>query len=171
LFNLGDTKTQAHLLLGGNLGDVRLTFDKAESLLLKYFRIVQKSSLYESEPWGMESEHFFINQVWKIETALKPDLLLDVLLKVEEDLGRKRDRDSKGYSDRTIDIDILFMGDKVLNSKKLVIPHPRLHLRAFTLQALVEMDPNFRHPTFNKSISYLLENCSDNVKARRLIGS
>jgi 7,8-dihydro-6-hydroxymethylpterin-pyrophosphokinase len=52
---LGDTKTQAHLLLGGNLGDVRLTFDKAESLLLKYFRIVQKSSLYESEPWGMES--------------------------------------------------------------------------------------------------------------------
>lgn len=171
MFNLGDTKTQAHLLLGGNLGDVRTTFGKAEDLLLRSFKILEKSSFYQSEPWGMDSENLFLNQVWKIETVLDPKLLLESLLLVEEDLGRTRRLGSRVYSDRTIDIDILFMEDKVLNSEKLVLPHPRLHLRAFTLQALVEVDPDFIHPILGQSISHLLENCSDNVKARQLVGS
>lgn len=165
-----ETKREAHLLLGGNLGDVRRTFERAEELLQDSFTILRKSSLYQSEPWGMESENLFLNQVWKVETVLSPILLLEKLLQAEINLGRERaePKVEGAYFDRTLDIDILFMDDLQLNSDKLVLPHPRLHLRAFTLQALVEIDPGFIHPVLLKSTSYLLENCTDNVKARKL---
>lgn len=170
LFSLREIKREAHLLLGGNLGDVRRTFEKAEEFLLGSFTILSKSSLYQSEPWGMESENLFLNQVWKVETVLNPQLLLKKLLAAELQFGRERVKPmvEGSYFDRTLDIDILFVGDMVLNSDKLVIPHPRLHLRAFTLQALAEVDPDFIHPVLLKSTSYLLENCTDNVKARKL---
>jgi len=172
LFNLEETKTEAHLLLGGNLGDVASIFKKAEAILSHSFSILCKSSLYESEPWEMDSKNLFLNQVWKIETALSPVLLLEKILATERELGRARLEFSRAghYQDRTLDIDILFVGDLILNSDKLVLPHPRLHLRAFTLQALVEVDPNFLHPILVKTMSDLLENCTDNVKARKLVG-
>lgn len=170
LFSLREIKREAHLLLGGNLGDVQRTFEKAEEFLLGSFTILGKSSLYQSEPWGMVSENLFLNQVWKVETVFSPQLLLEKLLAAELQFGRERlsSMVEGSYFDRTLDIDILFMGDLVLNSDKLVLPHPRLHLRAFTLQALVEVAPDFIHPVLLKSTSYLLENCTDHVKARKL---
>lgn len=172
LFRLISTKREAHLLLGGNLGHVRETFSKAEALLADSLQISRKSSFYESEAWGMESENLFLNQVWVVETHLEPEALLSKILAVESALGRERAKaPMEGYYiDRTLDIDILFIQDMVLDSDKLVIPHPKLHLRAFTLQALVEMDPNMIHPILRKSIHNLLENCTDNVRARKLIG-
>lgn len=160
------------MLLGGNLGHVRETFSKAEALLADSFKILRKSSLYESEPWGMESENLFLNQVWKIETDLEPEVLLDKILEAESQLGRERPTESEEghYLDRTLDIDILFMGSLVLNTNKLVLPHPKLHLRAFTLQPLAEVESDLMHPVLGKSISNLLENCRDNVRARKLVG-
>jgi len=172
LFRLISTKREAHLLLGGNLGHVRETFSKAESLLANSFQVIGKSSLYESEPWGMESENLFLNQVWKIETNLEPEVLLNQILAAESQLGRERiaEPEEGHYLDRTIDIDILFIGDLVLNTNKLIIPHPKLHLRAFTLQPLAEVESDFIHPVLGESISNLLENCRDNVRARKLVG-
>lgn len=170
LFSLRETKREAHLLLGGNLGDVRKSFVEAERILGDSLRIIRKSSLYESEPWGMESTSLFLNQVWIIETQLEAEDLLDRLLATELELGRKRPSGSQTYQDRLIDIDILFMGNSVIRNEKLELPHPRLHLRAFTLQALAEVDAEFRHPTLGQSIGELLEKCEDNAKARKLIG-
>jgi 2-amino-4-hydroxy-6-hydroxymethyldihydropteridine diphosphokinase len=169
---LKSIKRKAHLLLGGNLGYVRETFSKAEALLADSFQILQKSSFYESKPWGMESKNLFINQVWLVGISIEPQALLERILAVETALGRERNGASREghYSDRTLDIDILFMEDLVLNSDKLIIPHPKLHLRAFTLQPLAEVDPNMIHPVLGKSIDNLLENCTDNARASKLIG-
>ncbi len=172
MFRLKSIKGQAHLLLGGNLGDVRETFAKAEALLSDSLQVLQKSSLFESEPWGMQSSHLFINQVWLIQTSLLPETLLARILSVEMELGRERNslpQEGK-YVDRTLDIDILFIEKLQINTDKLVVPHPKLHLRAFTLQPLAEMDPDLIHPVLGKSIENLLENCTDHARARKLIG-
>ncbi len=97
-----------------------------------------------------------------VQTALEPDLLLKRLQTIEKKLDRVRK--SNGYEARTIDIDILFYGNKTLKKQNLTIPHPLLHRRKFTLLPLAEVAGDFIHPVLNKSVVTLAENCSDNLQ-------
>jgi len=119
-----------------------------------------ESALYESEPWGFEASKNFLNKVIEISTNMDPLDLLRFLLSIEKELGRKRNS-GVSYASRGIDIDILFLDDLVISSQELIVPHPRLHQRRFTLMPLSEQWPNLKHPTIGLTIKELLINCKD----------
>lgn len=144
-----------YLSLGSNFGDRIGYVQQAASLLgaSEGITIVRTSAFYETEPWGMDSENWFVNAVLEIKTILSPQKLLEECMRVENQLGRKRS--AEGYIDRTIDIDILFYNKDIINEENLIIPHKFVHLRAFTLVPLLELIPNFEHPVMHKTIADL----------------
>ncbi len=147
----------AYLSLGSNKGD-RIGFVQQATSLLNAtdgISLIRTSAFYESEPWGMESETWFVNAVVEVKTSLSPQSLLAECQRIESQLGRKRTEGEKGYQDRTIDIDILFYNKEIINDENLAIPHKFLHLRAFTLVPLLELIPNFEHPILHKTITQL----------------
>ena len=149
------------LLLGGNQGDVSDTFDKVHRLLNEHIGdIVQFSALYESEPWGFESENNFINQVVELQCSLGSEKILSVTQKIEQGFGRKA-KSTESYSSRPLDIDILFYDDLIVSVPELTIPHPRLHERMFTLLPLSEKWEQLIHPVLNKSVKQMKEECDD----------
>jgi 2-amino-4-hydroxy-6-hydroxymethyldihydropteridine diphosphokinase len=152
--------TGIFLGLGSDTGNRIRYISEAERMIgATIGKIICSSSVYETEPWGFESERKFFNRVLEVETDLDPSGLLGSVLKIESDLGRIRS--GKGYSSRTIDIDILFFGDEIINEGSLVIPHPLLHERRFVLVPLNEIAPGLVHPVFEKRISILLKECKD----------
>jgi len=157
----------AYILTGSNTGNRDYYLSLARNRLnSEAGGIVFASHVYKSDPWGFESEHAFLNQVLLINTAMEPDALLDVILGIELSAGRERSEE--GYEDRTLDVDILFYGSRVIQTHRLVIPHPRLHLRRFTLAPLCEIAPYFFHPVFKKTISDLYDRCEDDTRVTRL---
>ena len=155
------------LLLGSNLGDGQLLFQQVISLIDERLgKLELQSALYQSPPWGFEHENDFINQVLIMNTEKDAEEVLQSCLQIEVDLGRKRT--AQGYGARTIDIDVLFVNDEVMKTESLVLPHPRLHLRKFTLLPLVELIPDFVHPTLQKSMQELLVACEDNSEVRKI---
>ena len=147
-----------YLSLGSNLGD-RIGYIQQACSLLGSFdntKIVATSSFYESEPWQMNSDNWFVNAIVQISTTFTPEELLKECQRIENQLGRKRDAQS-GYKDRTIDIDILFYDDKILNSNDLIIPHRFFHRRAFVMVPMLEIAEDFVHPLFNKTVEALYE--------------
>lgn len=149
------------LLIGGNLGNRQELIVESKLLISnKIGEIVQESSLYESEPWGFESEQNFLNQVIVVESEKEVIDVLEQCQQIENALGRVRH--NSGYASRTMDIDILFIDDKIINTERLTVPHEHLHKRNFTLLPLNELDPNFKHPVLNKTIKQLLLDCDDN---------
>lgn len=158
------------MLLGSNLGDRQLFLKEADRLLQEQAgRILERSSIYETEPWGFTSKDLFLNQALKIETSLDPYELLKVIKAIETKLGRIRK--TQKYSPRCIDIDILFYNDEVYFSDDLVIPHPRLHDRMFTLVPLNEIAPDYLHPILKKTIRKLINDCDDKLAVRKVKGS
>jgi len=156
------------LLFGGNLGDrFELIADAIDLTQRAIGEIVKASSVYESAPWGFEHENKFLNKVIIVNTSYSPQSILKTIQKIETKLGRVRNKTGM-YSGRTIDIDILFYEDLVMNEEDLKIPHPLLHERRFTLQPLVEIAPNFEHPVLNKTMRQLLEICPDKQDAVRI---
>ena len=151
------------LLLGGNKGNTSELFSQAEKLLVENFgEIINQSSLYESQPWGFEAQQWFLNKIVCFQYKGQPPFeILRDCLGIETLLGRERNIDSAGYESRNIDIDILFIGNEVINEKELQIPHPRLHERRFTLNPLHEIMPEFIHPTIGLTTTELLNHCSD----------
>ncbi len=150
------------LLLGGDQGDVQQQFKQAELLIAeKIGRIDELSALYESEPWGFEAEDLFLNRVLIVETHLSPLEVLEITQEIECLIGRKEKTGQDGYASRMIDIDILFYDQIVMNTERLTIPHPRLHLRNFTLLPLAELCPDFIHPVLKKSVLELKETTPD----------
>ena len=119
--------------------------------------LVERSSAYITEPWGFEAEEWFLNELLVVETELEPDDLMDALMGIEAELGRVRHPEQKGYCSRTVDLDILYYGDRIINTAKVTTPHPLLHLRRFALEPLCELIPDFLHPVFNLSQTQLLE--------------
>jgi 2-amino-4-hydroxy-6-hydroxymethyldihydropteridine diphosphokinase len=146
----------AYLLLGGNLGDVAKTFNRAIELLDEDTTVIRQSALYKSEPWGFQTKHLFLNQVLEIRTNLSPQELLNIALETEKTLGRIRSADG-GYTSRSIDIDILFYEDIKIDTPELTLPHPRMHERKFALMPMVELANNFVHPMLNQSMDALLK--------------
>lgn len=158
---------RVYLLLGGNLGNRSMNLKAAREQVTRLIGdIEQASSVYETEPWGFSHHIPFLNQAVVSATSLEPEKVLHALRKIEEGLGREREKSH--YSARTIDIDILFYEDRVINEKDLVIPHPRLHERRFALAPLVEIAPGLVHPLLGESIESLYEQCDDDSKVRRI---
>ncbi len=150
------------LLLGGNLGNVAVHFKTSQQLLSEQgFDIVGQSSLYQSEPWGFEAKDLFLNQVLICQTRLSPHMCLEVTQGIEQSIGRKTKSRNLNYSSRLIDIDILFYNNDIVETNDLTIPHPRLHLRNFTLLPLLELMPDYIHPKLKKSIEWLCQNSED----------
>ena len=150
------------VLLGSNLGDRELLVNQASKMIgERCGKIVAKSRLYESEPWGFKSEHWFLNQVVKVETALSPDDLMKELLEIEKELGRDRSVPHEGYVSRPMDLDILYFGNEINDTQMVTAPHPRLHERRFTLLPLCDVAPDFVHPVMKKTNLQLLDECQD----------
>ena len=133
--------------------------------------LVERSSAYVTEPWGFEAEEWFLNELLVVETELEPDELMERLLEIEKGLGRVRHPGQKGYSSRTVDLDILYYGNLIVDTEKVTAPHPRLHLRRFALLPLCELIPDFLHPIFNASQKELLQNCPDTSTVQQLNNS
>ena len=160
-------KGLSFILLGSNMGNREELLGEAIELIeLRCGKVVLKSSLYESEPWGFDAENLFLNQAIAIESALAPYDLLKELLTIEAELGRKRKENHVGYESRPIDLDIIYYDDIVNDDKDLTLPHPRLHQRRFVLTPLCEMAPDFIHPVFKVSNKVLLERCEDELGVR-----
>ncbi len=159
-----------YLSLGSNLGDRAKNIESAYRLIEKKIGlIVQKSSIWESEPWGYASFHYFYNTVCMVDSHISDmHQLLKEIRKIEATLGRTRSK-SNQYEDRTIDIDILSINNTIVANNNLCIPHPKMHLRKFVLLPLNEISPEWKHPNLNKSVSELLEECSDLTKVTKLI--
>ena len=136
----GAASVRAHVALGSNLGDRRATLERAVELLDSHpgVQVVASSTLRETEPWGPVEQPPFLNGVVAVDTRLDPRALLDVLLGIEETLGRVR---AERWGPRTIDLDLLLYGDAVVDEPDLVVPHPRLHERRFVLEPLAELEP------------------------------
>ncbi len=148
------------LLTGSNLGDSLNLLKKAETAIGNDLgTIVLKSHYYISGSWGYESSRNYINQCFGVDSDLDAYNILEKTLEIEGLMGRTRG-DEK-YSDREIDIDILFFGEKIIEDSRLTIPHPRLHLRKFALVPMNEIAGDFHHPVFKKTISELLATCPD----------
>jgi len=151
-----------YLSLGSNKGDRIGYIQQATSLLngFENINVVQSSSLYETEPWGVNSENWFVNAVIQVSTTLSPKNLLTQCQKIENMLGRDRILEGK-YGDRNIDIDILFYDDVIISETydegSLIIPHAHFHERAFTLVPMLELAPDFYHPVYRKTIKDMYE--------------
>lgn len=156
-----------YILLGGNLGDKRQIFSDARARLSRQVgTITNQSAVYETEPWGFESDDIFWNQVLEISTTFSPDVVLQQTQQIERELGRIRK--AIQYDSRIIDIDILFYGQQVIELENLTVPHPRIQERKFALVPLCEIAPELIHPVFQKSIQQLLEECTDLLKVEKV---
>jgi 2-amino-4-hydroxy-6-hydroxymethyldihydropteridine diphosphokinase len=153
-----------YLCLGTNLGNKGINLDLAIEHISEHCgTVIGKSGVYSSTAWGYESENEFYNQCLKIETHLTPDQLIDTLLSIEEEMGRTRG--SSGYTDRKMDIDVLFYDSIVINTAKLILPHPRIAGRRFVLAPMAELAPDFIHPLLELSMKKLLKVCTDKGSA------
>jgi 2-amino-4-hydroxy-6-hydroxymethyldihydropteridine diphosphokinase len=134
---------EALLGLGGNLGDVRQTLDRAVGLLCARsdIRLQARSSDYRTPPWGVEDQPAFVNLCLIVATELPPHDLLHRAQAIETQLGRDRVREQR-WGPRPIDIDLLAYDDLVLNEPELTLPHPHLFERAFVLAPLAELVPD-----------------------------
>lgn len=153
--------SESIILLGSNMGDKLAFLKQAVSIISSECGVVKsKSSIYETEAWGFKADTSFLNQVILIETALNAFELLEKLLFIEQIIGRVRDYEQV-YSSRTIDIDILYFGDLIVSTNQLTLPHPRLHLRKFSLVPLTEMWPHYIHPLLGVTHAELLSGVDD----------
>jgi 2-amino-4-hydroxy-6-hydroxymethyldihydropteridine diphosphokinase len=142
--------------IGSNLGNREDNCLKAiESLEKNGLHISKRSSLYETEPWGVKEQPKFVNMAIEAETDLSPKDLLLLLKKIEKDMGRLP---SMRWGPRIIDLDILLYDDLRINNTDLQIPHPLMHERDFVLKPLAEIAPEKVHPILSRKIGDLLRN-------------
>lgn len=147
---------EAVLLLGGNIGDVLATLGRADALIAERAgAVLARSRDHWTEPWGFKDERLFLNRALLVSTALEPEDLMRTCLAIEQELGRSRDS-SPGYTARTIDIDLLFAGDRVVDSPTVTLPHPRLHERKFALAPAADIAPDLVHPLLHRTVLQLL---------------
>jgi len=150
-----------YLGLGSNMGDRRENLERALEYLSQRLRVTGKSSMYDTEPMENLSQPRFLNMVCQAKTMLKPEDLLVLVKGIERKMGRQPGRPN---SPRPIDIDILFYGDKVINTPELKIPHPRMNYRAFVLVPLAEIAPVLVHPVTKKTVKEMLQEIKRGVQ-------
>ena len=147
----------AYLGLGTNVGNKRRNMITAAALLAERGGdILALSGFYETEPWGFESENFFLNAAVKLKTSFSPLEVLQITQQIEKELGRT-EKSNGVYHDRIIDIDILLYEDEVLQIQELTLPHPLMHERKFVMDPLTEIAPFVVHPVLKERIIDLKE--------------
>ena len=144
---MSDTVT-VYLGLGSNLGNRQENLDQALKLLAQRMRLGKVSSIYDTEPIGNVNQPRFLNMACEAFTRLSPEGLLALVKGIEQKLGRY----SRSGEPRIIDIDVLLFGDKVVNTRDLIIPHPQIAERSFVLVPLSEIAPDVVHPVTKKTI-------------------
>ena len=146
---------------GSNMGDRLSYIQSGVNAISESIGLVTSiSNVVETPSFDFDGNPF-LNACFLVETTLSPDRVMHHLLRIEKNLGRTRS-ENKGYENRTLDLDILFYDNLVINTDSLIIPHPSLEKRRFVLQPLSEIAPNKVHPVTSKSIELLLEECQDN---------
>lgn len=158
--------SNVYLSLGSNIEDKISYLTQAIRIINEQVgKVITISPCYETEAWGPITQATFINCITKIETSFTPGKLLQKLLAIEQTLGRKREIK---YGPRTIDIDILLMGNKIIRQQKLLVPHPLLQERGFVLVPLNDIASTIIHPIFKLSIAELLGTCQDKGNVNKL---
>ncbi len=158
---------EIYLSIGGNIGDRLKNIKDAIDLISTRISLPEKvSPLYLNEPWGFKHKRYFVNGVIKLKSEFSPSVILEKIIGIEKDL--KRVRTKSGYEGRTIDIDILYIDDKVIDTSNLTVPHPRIKDRLFVLLPLRDISPDFIEPLTKKHINQLIDNCNDNSKIKKL---
>ena len=148
---------KAVLLTGGNLGNLEQSMLQAREMIAQRVGpILDESKIHTSEAWGFESSNLFHNQVIIVETELSPLDLLTTTQQIEYELGRIRNPEIKGYSSRTMDIDILYIDHSVICSRPLTVPHPLISQREFVLIPLTEVAPYWINPVSGKNSQEML---------------
>jgi 2-amino-4-hydroxy-6-hydroxymethyldihydropteridine diphosphokinase len=162
--------TTAFLALGSNLGDRLAALKGARRALnsVPEIQVLAASAIYETEPVGGPAEQPpYLNAVLKIQTSLTAHDLLAVGLAVEQQFGRRR---QERWGARSLDVDLLFYGSEILQFEDLVIPHPRLHQRAFVLVPLMDIAPDLGHPLLRETVAEMLAQLPSTAGIERLSG-
>lgn len=157
--------TSAFLLLGSNLGDRSQNLAQARLALAAAGRVTAVSALYQTAAWGYTDQPDFYNQAVALETTLDAPTLLDTCLAIERVLGRER---LEKWGARTMDIDIIFYGNAIINTSTLQIPHPRMASRRFVLIPLAEIAAGIVDPHSGLTVEKLLENCEDSLAVEKV---
>ncbi len=155
----------AYLSLGSNVGDRKAHLRDALARLGRLGRVVAVSSFYETEPVEFTRQPWFLNCAVALETSQTPRKLMTAILRIEEEMGRRRVQ-KKGP--RSVDIDILMFENIVMDSKELTIPHPAMHQRRFVLEPLAEIAPELLHPVLKKTISELRDALPAGQEVRKM---
>jgi 2-amino-4-hydroxy-6-hydroxymethyldihydropteridine diphosphokinase len=151
--------SKVYLSIGSNKGNRSVLINKAiDEIEKKIGTIISRSSIYQSKSWGFDSNDFY-NLSLLIDTDIEPKSLLINLKKIEKSMGRE-DIDGS-YSDRFIDIDILFYDNIIIDLEDLKIPHPKIEIRKFVLIPMLEIADDYVHPILNKTIRQLDNECDD----------
>jgi 2-amino-4-hydroxy-6-hydroxymethyldihydropteridine diphosphokinase len=157
----------AYLVTGGNLGQREEQLGYAARLIQERCGIIiDKSSLYETAPWGKSDQPNFLNQALVLETNLSARELMHEILYIENLMGRDR---LEKYGPRVIDIDIIFFNHQIIKEEGLVIPHPQMAHRRFVLEPLNEVIPAYIHPIFYKTVAELLKACDDPLPVKKFV--
>ncbi|MBO9635723.1 MAG: 2-amino-4-hydroxy-6-hydroxymethyldihydropteridine diphosphokinase [Chitinophagaceae bacterium] len=150
---------KVYLLIGGNMGNRQENLQKAIALIRQRIGEVQQaSSIYETAAWGKTDQPSFLNQALLLYTAMEPLPLLKEILAVELQMGRER---IEKNGPRTIDIDIIFYNDAIIDEPGLIVPHPAMAQRRFVLTPMAELSPQLLHPVLKRTMQQLLEECTD----------
>ncbi len=153
------------LHLGSNVGDRESNLSLAIEQIQNLGSISQTSSLFKTAPWGKLDQAYFINQALELKTSIEAIPLLDKLLEIEKTMGRIRE---EKWGPRLIDIDIIFFDDQIMETEKLHIPHPGMHLRNFVLEPVTEIAADWVHPVFKKSVETLLKESPDEAVVEKI---
>ncbi len=152
--------------MGSNLGNRVAYLRQATKLIEEQCgQVLQLSNFYQTAAWGLADQPDFYNQALELQTELQPGILMQTLLDIESEIGRIR---SIKMGPRIIDIDILLIDDKFINTSLLTVPHPFLAVRRFALMPPAEIAPNLTHPTLHKTILQLLADCTDTLDVHKV---
>ncbi len=162
---MADNLNTAYIALGANLGDRRSTLLSALAALsaTKDIEILSVSEMIETEPEGLAGQGRYLNAAASLRTSLTPQQLLNVMLEIENSHGRDRSKE-KRWGPRVLDLDLLMYEELVINEKGLILPHPRMHMRAFVLEPLAEIASQIVHPILNETIAALLKQVSSHAR-------
>ena len=150
--------------LGSNQGDRELNLKNSIKLLnSRVGKVLNTSGIYESEPWGVKNQNYFLNQVIEIETHIDPNDLLNICKNIEYDMGRKPEI---RWGKRVIDIDILYYQSKIINQENLIIPHKLMHERKFVMIPLNDLNENHLHPILKITNKEILNKCIDSCNVK-----